>query len=48
MHKRTNEQKTLIQNCSLLHPFNTVVSYMIHAGFQATVETTIQYLTYNI
>ena len=48
MHKRTNEQKTLIQNCSLLHPFNTVVSYMIHAGFQATGEPTIQYLIYNI
>ena len=44
MHKRTNEQKTLIKNCSLLHPFNTVVSYMIHACFQATVEPTIQYL----
>ena len=46
MHKRANEQKTLIQNCSLLHPFNTVVSYMIHACFQATGEPTIQYLIY--
>ena len=45
MHKRANEQKTLIQNCSLLHPLNTVVSYMIHACFQATGELTIQYLT---
>ena len=31
MYKCANEQKTLIQNCSLLHPFNPVVSYMIHA-----------------
>ena len=48
MHKRANEQKTFIQNCSLLYPFNTVVSYMIHASFQATGEPTIQYLIYNI
>ena len=48
MHKRANEQKASIQNCSLLHPFNTVASYMIHTCFQATGEPTIQYLIYNI
>ena len=48
MYKRANEQKTLIQNCSLLHPFNTVVLYMIHACFQATGEPTTQYLIYII
>ena len=46
MYKRANEQKTFIQNCSLSHPFtfSPVVSYMIHACFEATGEPTTQYL----
>ena len=46
MYKPAYEQKTLIQNLSFLHPFNTVVSYMIHVCFQATGEPTTQYLIY--